>query len=230
VADSANNEIRKITTDGVVTTLAGFTGHPGNADGTGGNARFRNPWDVAVDSLGNVFVADMSNDAVRKITPDGQVTTLAGQAGVSGTADGFGSDARFNDPFGVAVDAAGNIYVSDTGNNSIRKITPGGMVTTLAGLPGYAGNDDGSAGTARFWNPQGLTVDAAGNIYVADTSNNTVRKITPSGAVSTLPALIGAKSGGSTQLSNPGGVAVDGAGNVYIADTNNHCVRKINAR
>jgi sugar lactone lactonase YvrE len=232
VADTANNVIRKITPEGLVSTLAGEAGHPGKADGTGSSARFRNPWDVAVDSAGNVVVADMSNDTIRRITPSGQTTTIAGDAGMSGSVDGFANNARFNDPFAVAVDRAGNIYVSDSADDTIRKINPEGTVITLAGLVGYAGTNDGNADVARFWNPQGLAVDAAGNVYVADTGNNAVRKITPTGVVSTLPTSAGAnnvagKASEISQLSNPGGVAVDAAGNVYIADTNNHCVRKL---
>jgi len=228
VADSANNVIRKITADGTVSTLAGKAGQPGKADGTDSSARFRNPWGVAVDSAGNVIVADMSNDTIRKITPGGETITLAGQAGMSGSADGFANNARFNDPFAVAVDGAGNIYVSDSGNDTIRKINPEGTVITLAGFAGYAGNKDGTTDMARFWNPQGLAVDGAGNVYVADTGNNTVREITPTGVVSTLPGLAGASDpAGSVQLASPGGVAVDAAGNVYVADTDNHCVRKI---
>jgi sugar lactone lactonase YvrE len=222
VADTANNTIRKITPDGIVSTLAGAAGRPGKADGLGVNARFRNPWDVAVDRAGNVWVADMSNSAIRKITPDGEVSTFAGQPGMIGSADGFGINARFNDPFALAVDGANNIYVADSGNNTIRKISPEGTVVTLAGKAERAGNRDGDVETARFWNPQGLAVDRAGNVYVADTGNNAVRQITPAGVVSTL-----VQPGGATTLNSPGGVAVDDAGNIYVADTNNHCVRKL---
>ena len=232
VADTANNTIRKITPNGVVSTLAGLASQPGSKDGIGTNARFRNPWGIAVDDAGNVFVADMSNDTIRKITPTGVVTTLAGQLGKSGNADGFGGGALFYDPFAVAVDKADNVYVSDSANNTIRKITPGGVVVTLAGLPGYTGSTDGNGNDARFWNPQGLAVDGAGNIYVADTGNSIIRKITPTGKVTTLLTLAGAnaaadKTGGNARLNNPGGVAVDDAGNIYVADTNDHCVRKI---
>ncbi len=232
VADTGNNTIRKITPDGVVSTLAGLAGHPGSKDGIGTNARFRNPWGVAVDDTGNVFVADMSNDTIRKITPSGLVSTLAGQAGMTGSLDGFGSQARFNAPYGVAVDSAGNVYVSDSANDTIRKITPDGVVSTLAGLPGYAGSTDGNGNDARFWNPQGLAVDDRGNIYVADTGNNTVRKITPTGVVTTLAGLAGGSgatdgSRKDTCFNSPSGVAVDRTGNIYIADTGNHAVRRI---
>jgi len=230
VADTANNTIRKLSPGGVVTTLAGASGYPGSNDGEGAGARFRNPWSVAVDGAGNVIVADMSNSTIRKITPDGQVTTLAGLAGVAGSEDGLAGNARFYNPFGVAVDGADNVYVSDSANNTIRKITPAGIVTTLAGLSGYAGNTDGTVGTARFCHPEGLVVDRLENIYVADTGNQVIRKITPQGLVSTLRDVSGATANGPGEnipLSNPGGVAVDNAGSVYVADTNDHCLRKI---
>ena len=231
VADTANNTIRKISADGVVSTLAGLAAHPGTNDGAGTLARFRNPWSVAVDgSDGDVFVADMSNDTIRRITPAGVVNTFAGQPGMIGNTDGFGNDARFNNPFGVAVDSSGNVYVSDTANNAIRKITHR-VVTTLAGLPGYAGDADGSGTDARFWNPQGLAVDSAGDIYVADTGNNIVRKITPMGAVTTVPepSQGDETTHGSATLKSPGGVAVDSSGNIYVADTDDHCIREIKA-
>ena len=223
VADTGNNTIRKIAPDGIVTTIAGLAGQAGTNDGVGSLARFRNPWGIAADNTGNVYVADMSNNTIRKITPDGRVHTFAGQAGMAGNSDGFGEGARFNNPFGVAVDSVGNVYVSDTANNAIRKITVGRVVTTLAGLPGYPGNTDGSGPDARFWGPQGLTVDSAGNIYVADTGNNLIRKITPMGLVTTL-SLPADKT---LALNGPGGVTIDANGNVFVADTNNHCVRKI---
>jgi serine/threonine protein kinase/sugar lactone lactonase YvrE len=229
VADTANNVIREITPNGVTSTLAGAAGHPGSKDGMGSEAQFRNPWGVTVDSLGNVLVADMSNNTIRKITPAGAVTTLAGQAGISGNVNGLGNTARFNHPFAVAVDSANNIYVSDTANNAIRKITPSGTVVTIAGLPDYVGNADGNGNNARFSAPQGLAVDSSGNIYVADTGNNVIREITPAGTVKTLPAradvAVTAKNG--AELNSPQGVALDGAGNIYVADTGNQVVRKI---
>ncbi len=232
VADTANNTIRKVTPKGLVSALAGLAGHPGSTDDTGTNARFRNPWGVAVDSLGNVFVADMSNDTIRKITPTRMVSTLAGQAGISGGVDGAGTSAQFNHPFAIAVDGADNLYVSDSANDTVRKITPGGVVSTLAGLPGQAGSTDGSGNAARFWNPQGLAVDGKGNIYVADTGNHTIRRITPTGEVTTLAGLAATSGatdgiGKDARFNSPGGLAVDNTGNLYVADTGNHSVRKI---
>jgi serine/threonine protein kinase/sugar lactone lactonase YvrE len=222
VADTANNTIRKITANGLVTTLAGLAAHPGTNDGNGVRARFRNPWSVAVDDTdGDVYVADMSNNTIRRITSAGAVITFAGEPGIAGKTDGFGNDAHFDNPFAVAVDNAGDVYVSDSANNAIRKITHR-VVTTLAGSPGNAGNADGQGANARFWNPQGLAVDSTGNIYVADTGNNLIRKITPMGVVSTIP-----EPDGAAKFDSPGGVAVDSAGNIYIADTNDHCIREV---
>jgi hypothetical protein len=176
VADTVNDTIRKITSAGNVTTLAGSAGQIGSTDGTGSAARFYYPRSVAVDTAGNVYAAEFYNHTIRKITPDGQVTTLAGSAGQSGSADGTGSAARFYQPQGVAVDSDGNVYVADTGNDTIRMITPAGDVTTLAGSVGQSGGADGIGSAARFNLPQGVAVDSAGNVYVADTYNNRITK------------------------------------------------------
>src|SRR5205085_1434358 len=134
---------------------------------------------VATDSLGNVYVADWGNQTVRKITPGGVVTTLAGTAGTFGSADGTGSAASFNGSTGVATDSSGNVYVADGGNNTIRKITPAGVVTTLAGFAENIGSDDGTGSAAMFNFSSGVATDSSGNVYVADTGNSTIRKITP---------------------------------------------------
>src|SRR5262249_48890179 len=132
-------------------------------------------------AAGNLYVADQSNHTIRKITPDGVVSTLAGTAGMNGSADGTGPDARFSFPAGVAVDRAGNLYVADTGNTTLRKITPDGVVSTLAGAAGMVGGADGTGPDARFASPTGVAVDGDGNVYVADAFNDTLRKVTPDG-------------------------------------------------
>jgi streptogramin lyase len=180
VADSSNNTIRKISAAGVVTTFAGTPGVSGSLDGTG-VAVFNHSNGVAVDGSGNVYVADLGNLTIRKITPSGTVTTLAGTAGVVGTEDGTGLAVRFATPSDVAVDESGNVYVTDSYVNTIRKITPAGVVTTFAGTANSSGNTDGQGSSARFNGPFGVAVDGNGNVYVADTGNNSIRTITPAG-------------------------------------------------
>jgi sugar lactone lactonase YvrE len=224
VADSLNSTIRKITPAGVVSTLAGLAGQSGSSDGVGTAARFNFPQGIAVDITGTVYVADTINSTIRKITSAGDVTTLAGSAGSLGDADGVGTAARFDFPGGIAVDDAGTVYVADTNNSTIRTITPAGVVTTLAGLAGSFGSADGTGNAARFSFPSGIAVDAAGTVYVADSFNHTIRKITPSGIVSTLAGLAGFSgvadgTGSAARFNNPRGVSVAPAdGTVYVAD------------
>jgi sugar lactone lactonase YvrE len=232
VADSLNNTIRKISSDGRVVTLAGLANVSGSADGTGLVVRFNSPQKIAIDRAGNLYVADEKNNAIRKVTPIGVVSTVAGTAGVSGNADGTGPAAQFNSPDGVAVDGVGNIYVADTYNCTIRKITSGGAVTTLAGTAGVIGRSDGTGPAASFYLPNSLAVDGAGNIYVADTLNATIRKIAAGGVVTTLAGKAGSTGsadgiGTSAQFNYPAGVAVDNAGNVYVADQGNAAIRKV---
>jgi sugar lactone lactonase YvrE len=288
VADTGNRVIRKISSTGVVSTLAGLAGVAGNADGVGDAARFNAPVGIAVDIIGNVYVVDQFDSTVRKITPDGTVSTLvpdfateaasnaatvpsagfnhpngiavdclgnlyiadsgnhtirkmtpegvvtvlAGATGLAGASDGQGAGARFNSPFGVAVDLDGNIYVTDQGNSSLRKIAPDGTVTTIAGLPGNPGDADGPGAVARFSFPAGLAIDNAGNLYVADRNNSTIRKVDPFGGVSTLAGVAG-KDGSvdgisaTALFSFPTALAVDLAGVVYVADTSANTIRMI---
>jgi len=229
VADFSNNRIRKITAEGVVSTLAGDA-TAAHQDGTGTAARFNNPADVAVDSSMNIYVADFSNNRIRKITAAGVVSTLAG--GTAGHQEGPGAGARFNEPYGVAVDSSGHLYVADSFNHRIRKITPEGVVSTLAG-DDTRGHQDGRGAGAKFHLPYGVAVDSSMNIYVADFSNNRIRKITPAGVVSTL-AGDGTRAhldgrGTAAQFHFPTGLAVDSSMNIYVADFNNHRIRKITA-
>jgi sugar lactone lactonase YvrE len=161
----------------------------GATDGTGTTARFNFPTGVAVDSAGNIYVADSGNYTIRKVTAAGVVTTLAGTAGISGSTDGRGGAARFSQPAGVAVDSAGNIYVADYW--TIRKVTAAGVVTTLAGTANTAGSADGTGDGARFSHASGVAVDSTGNVYVADTGNSTIRKVTPTGTTGTTTTVAG---------------------------------------
>ena len=228
VADTNNNRIRKITPDGVVSTLAG-SAMSGSTDGPGESATFDYPQSVAVDSNGYVYVADRNNRKIRKITPGGVVSTLAG-SGSFGSRDGSGGSATFTTPSGVAVDLNGYVYVADRITNKIRKITPEGDVSTLAGS-GSVGSTDGSGGTASFSFPESVAVDSNGYVYVADTNNYKIRKITPGGVVSTLAGSVmpGSTdgSGSDAGFSSPTGIAVDSNGYVYVTDSINYNIRKI---
>jgi serine/threonine-protein kinase len=221
VADDGNHLIREISASGLVTTLAG-SGLPGSADGTGNLASFNFPQGIAVDASGNVYVADYGNNTIREITQAGVVTTIAGST-TAGSADGSGTNSSFNQPTGVAVDASGNVFVADYGNNLVRKITPAGLVTTIAG----GGIAHGSGTAITFNGTTGLAVDASDNIYVTDYGNDLIQKISPAGMVTTL----GSGTGGSTKgnlLVGPYGVAVDATGIVYVADYGDNTIRKIN--
>lgn len=184
-------------------------------------ARFNQPLGIARDSSGNLYVADSANHTIRKITPAGSVTTLAGTAGASGSSDGTGAAARFSALKGIAVDGAGNVYVVD--NSAVRKVSALGVVSTLAGAAGVLGDADGTGSAARFRRPWGIAVDGAGNVYVADTENLLVRRITPAGVVSTHAGTRGmrGRADGSTASATflgPMGIAIDGGGNLYLTD------------
>jgi sugar lactone lactonase YvrE len=300
VADTGNHCIRKITSAGVVTTFAGYinndgAGVSGSDNGQGTAAKFWDPSGVAVDGIGTVYVADTKNHLIRKISPEGVVTTLAGTVGEPGAVDGQSTAAKFDSPSGVAVDKQGNVYVADRCNNRIRKISSTGAVTTIVdtstpptndtvakldqplsvaldgegnlyvtefhhrickitftytddtnttvastelstfagsaslfGTPGPTYDRTGAA--ARFQYPRGVAFGGTGNLYVADTDNHRIRKITPAGVVTTFAGSVRGYSDADRvgQFNKPSGVAFDANGNVYVADTDNHCIRKIN--
>ncbi len=230
VADRTNHLIKHITAAGVVTTFAG-SGVAGFNDANGTSAQFENPGGLAIDTTGNLYVADEANHRIRQITPSGDVTTFAG-SGVAGFGDGPKSTALFLYPAGVAVDAAGNVFVADTGNHRIRQISiASGNVTTLAGTGVSGITADGAANVAQFASPRGVAVDSAGNnVWVADTGNQRVRQIL-SGSVFSIAgdgtAGFADGVGAEAQFSSPTGIAVDENGLVYVSDSGNHRIRTV---
>ena len=227
VADRGNHLIRKITQEGIVSTLAG-TGIAGYVDGPANTAQFNDPVDVAIDINGNFYVSDFLNTCIRKITPEGIVSTYAGVAGAVGTADGTLSNARFFGPTGLTFDKSGNLYVADFFNHRIRKITPSGIVSTLAGSTAGCTNSTESA--AQFNFPVGLAVDDNNNVYVADWFNHSVRKITQAGVVTTVAGTcaLGYEDGPAQQakFNSPLDIAVDENGDLVITDSGNNRLRK----
>lgn len=240
IADGDNDCIRKITPSGIVTTYAG-TGVAGYLDGPDSIAQFRSPFDICMDDDGNMYVSDFENQYIRKISTDGMVSTVAGN-GIAGYVDGPAATAEFNYPRGIVRDAAGNLYVSDSWNHRIRKIDADGVVSTFAGGGNIFGVQsvsefkDGADTTARFYTPCGLSIDAAGNIYVADAYNHRVRKIDPSRIVSTMAGTGLSGSTGGGYIDGDTAVArfntltelyIDPSGKLYVGDTYNNRIRMI---
>lgn len=224
--------IRKISSSGIVTTLAGASLRPGYIDGKGTEARFSFPFDLSADLTGNIFVADTLNHTIRKITATGVVTTLAGKVSIKGSTDGMGSEALFSYPDGIARDRHGNLFVADPGNYTIRKITPAGIVSTFAGAAGMYGTEDGTGADARFGSVAAIAIDTLDNLFVSD--GNAIRMISPAGQVSTLAGATDPYGAGSSdgtgadaQFNSPDALAVDTNGNVFVADTGNFTIRKI---
>jgi sugar lactone lactonase YvrE len=228
VADSGNHRIRFCFPNGNVTTLAG-NGTAGFADGSRSVAMFNEPSDVKVDSAGNAYVADLNNNRIRIVYPNGNVATLAGER-CAGSKDGVGANATFNQPCGLAIDSSRNLYVVDRHSNVVRKVTPSGNVTTIAGS-GFAGSADGVGRAASFNYTRAIAIDAAGNLYVADQNNNKIRLITPAGVVSTYAGngIAGGTDGSrlNATFNKPSGVAVDEHGNVFVTEYEGHRVRVI---
>ncbi|HME08057.1 MAG TPA: hypothetical protein VKG25_13460, partial [Bryobacteraceae bacterium] len=235
IADAGNNRIRKVSTAGVITTIAG-SGLPGDSgDGGPATAAQMSPFAVALDSAGNVYFTDPFANSIRQVSPAGLITLVAGngQSGFSGDG-GPAQAASFNFPTGVAVDGGGNVYIADSGNHRIRQVSPAGMISTIAGTGevGYSG-DQGPASAAAFGYPTGLAIDQTGNLYVADSYINVIRRISPNGLVTTVagtgsPGYSG--DGGpavGAAITQPTGVAIDAAGTLYIGDSGNYRIRAV---
>jgi PKD repeat protein len=236
VADQGNHRVRKVTADGVITTVAG-TGERGFSgdDGQATSARLNDPNGVAVDAAGNIYIADMGNMRVRRVSAAGVITTVAGTGFIGSSGDGGpATSATLAFPSGVAVDAAGNVYIADQLNDRVRKVTATGVIATIAGTgdAGFAG-DGGQATSAQLRNPFGVAVDVVGNVYIADRDNHRVRRVDAAGVITSVAGTetFGFSGDGgpatSAQLKFPAGVAVDAIGSIYIADSNNHRVRRV---
>jgi hypothetical protein len=232
VADTGNHTIRRITiAAGEVTTLAGNPGIPGILNGIGSAARFNHPTGIATDGV-NLYITDTDSSTIRMLViASGDVTTIAGAAGVTGTTDGIGAAARFDHPSGIAIDGTG-LYVTDTRNHTIRKIVlPTGEVTTIAGQAGFPGSGDGPGTSARFHLPSSI-VAGAGTLAIADTANCSIRSsdiaTTETLTLAGTPGQTGSSDGpvGIARFCNPGGIAADANG-IYVADTSNGTIRSI---
>ena len=232
-AEMHHQVICELTVSGSLKIIAGQWDAIGSADGPSAVARFNCPRGIALDADGNIYVADSCNNTIRRITTNSVVSTLAGKAKAFGAVDGVGSEARFSYPCDLAVDASGMIYVADIYNCLIRKVTPGGVVTTFAGRAGESGVVNGRGGNAQFEMPSSIAVDAAGNVFVAEMLQCCIRKITPDGSVTTFvgkPTYSGGNVDGvghAARFKKPTGLAVDATGNVYVADLGNRSIRRI---
>lgn len=229
VVEQGSHTIRKITAAGVVSLLAGAAGQSGSANGNGTSARFNQPVSILADRSDVLFVADSANHTIRRVTTNGAVSTLAGSPGQSGTANGSGSAARFDSPYGLALTTDGALLVADVNNHCIRKATTNGLVSTFAGSPAQGGAADGPTSSARFLFPCALAADSSGNVFVADSGNNTLRSIT-AGVVTTVGGMVGQAGsadgvGSRARFNNHRGMAIGPSNTLVIADTYNHTIR-----
>lgn len=236
IADTQNNRVRSVSISGIISTVAGNgTINYGGDGGLATAASLSNPFGLAIDGSGNLYIADQQNQRIRKVSTPGSITTVAGNGTYGFSGDGgVATGASLANAAGVAIDGSGNLYIADQGNNRVRKVTPAGSITTVAGTGSAAFSGDGGAATAAGLNfPAGVVVDGSGNLYIADSQNNRVRKVTPAGSITTVAGTGTAGysgDGGSAtaaKLNYPAGVAVDGSGNLYIADQGNHRIRKV---
>lgn len=232
VSDTGNHMVRRITSAGVVSTIAGLSGQSGFTNGVRAAARFNSPLGITVAGDGTIFIADSGNHLIRAIAPDGSVTTLAGRAENWGSQDGVEDSARFNGPVGLALDAQGDLFVSDSNNHAIRKITRAGIVTTWAGMPGVDGFTNGDRLQARLSKPAELAFDKHGNLFVADSFNHLIRKISRTGKVSTVTGVAGIDgsadgSNGQARLFNPYGLAICPDGSLVVTDAYNELIRMV---
>jgi len=236
IADSHNNRIRKVSTSGMITTVAGNGTWGYNGDNIAATAaELANPTGVALDSSGNLYIADLENARIRRVSTSGIITTVAGKAtpGFSGDG-GSATSAELLMPCGIALDSSGNLFIADNNNYRIRKVDASGTITTVAGDGTAAFNGDGIIATsAEISNPTGVALDSSGNLYIADQGNNRIRKVSTSGIITTVAGggTGGLGDGGaatSAELSAPSCVVVDSSGNLYIADTNDGCIVRVN--
>ena len=235
IADTQNNRIRRVTSGGTISTFAGngtagFSGDGGSSI----SASLNFPRSIAIDVSGNVFIADTGNRRIRKITPGGIISTVAGNGNEGFSGDGGAATrASLGVTYGVAIDASSNIYIADSGNHRIRKVTSGGVISTVAGNGTVGFSGDGGPATAASLSPVGVTISASGNIYIPDSENNRIWRVTPVGIISIVAGngIVGLSGDGgpatATSLSYPIAVAFDSTNSIYIADSYNNRIRPL---